>query len=248
MAHRIALTFKIAHDYWGDETIPLQIQPTDPRMMAKLGLLCRPSPARLDVIVDEDLFDTAHTISVDIIASDQNIFALTDGPDWRQLPVVDLTDVTTNTDIALSDVSIHTDATRNPGDPLLRVNLSIPAAGGLSITLRLSAVSTLWAYHVTGKKVDEPLQIIDRNSVSSFEDLGKTALPDGSMARVFRSTKAIPLRYRPDASFALEAPQDAPFDPITLIPVLPAAGVNLRPTPDLAAGAPLQSDIFVSLW
>ena len=248
MTHRIALTLRIAHDYWGDDTIPLQIKPGNPDAFRKLGLLAKPSPARIDIIADDDVFDATQTISFDVITSDPNIIVVTDGADWGRLPQVDLTQVSTNADVTLSDVPIHTDATRYPGDPLLRVNLRVPAEDTHQITLRLSAVSTLWAYHVTGNKVDDPLQVIDNNNGSSFEDLGKTALPDGSMARIFRSTQPIPLRYRPNASFALETRQDPPFDPITLIPVLPAAGVNLRPTPDPAAASPLQSDIFVSLW
>ncbi len=246
MAYRRALSLQIAHEYWGNETIPLQIRPNDPQHIAKLGLLSRSSPACIDIISDDEVFDTPQTITVDVIASNPNMTALTDGPDWAQLPVIDLTEVASNSEIALADVPMRTDATRNPGDPLLRINLNIPREGTLLITLRLSAVSALWAYHVTGNRVQDPLQVIDSNNISSFEDLGESPLPDGSIARVFRSTTSIPLRHRPDTSFALEAQQDPPFDPITLIPVLPAAGVNLRPAPDAATA--LQSDIFVSLW
>lgn len=248
MSYRIAISLRIAHDYWGDDTIPLQIRPSDPGGFRRLDLLSKPSPAQIDIIADEDEIQDSQAINLDVVASDPNIYALTDGADWAQVPLVDLTNVTSDREVSLSDVPIHTDAARQPGDPLLRVNLSIPAEGTHFVTLRLSAVSTLWAYHVTGNKVDDPLQVIDKNNGLSFEDLGKSALPDGDMARIFRSSQPIPLRYRPDASFTLEARQDPPFDPITLIPVLPAAGVNLRPTPDPAAGAPLQSDIFVSLW
>lgn len=246
MAHRIALSFQLTHDYWGDDTVPLQIRPTDPQTFKRLGLLAKPSPASIDIIADDEVFDKETIVSCDVTTTDLDVFALTDGSDWARLPHLDLTALTKSTEITLSDVPILTDAARLPDDPLLRVNLSIPAEGTVSITLRLTAVSTLWAYHVTGNKVNEPLQVVDKTNGSSFEDMGQSPLPDGSMTRVFRSTQPIPLRYRPDARFALEAPQDPPFDPITLIPVLPAAGVNLRPAPDAAPR--LQSDIFVSLW
>ncbi|WP_341366037.1 hypothetical protein [Yoonia sp. BS5-3] len=248
MSHRIALSFQIAHDYWGDETVPLKIFPSDPHALAMAGVLAKRSPARIDLIADDDVFDNNQIITVDVTSADTDILALTDGQDWGRTPHLDLSGMTENTDIALVDVPILTDAPRLPGDPLLRVNLPVAAEGTGLITLRLTAVATLWAYYVTGSKGGVDLQVIDQNNNATFEDLGQSPLPDGALARVFRSTQAIPLRYRPDARFTLEALQAPPFDPITLIPVLPAAGVHLRRAADPAARAPLQSDIFVSLW
>lgn len=248
MSHHIALTLQIAHEYWGDENVPLEIVPHDPKHFSRLGLLAKRSPARLDVIAETADLTTPQTLIFDVIARDQTLLAVTAGPDWATTPHIDLTHLSENADISLTDVLNDTDSARMPGDPLLRVALKVPVDDTRLVTLHLSAVAALWAYHVTGSKVDDPLQIIDANNEFSFNDLGKTLLPDGTSARVLRSDAPIAMRYRSSNRFTLQVQQDPPFDPITLIPVLPAAGVNLRPTTDPAAAASLQSDIFISLW
>ncbi|TCP40176.1 hypothetical protein [Rhodovulum marinum] len=75
---------------------------------------------------------------------------------------------------------------------------------------------------------------------------GTRALPDGTPARVLRSTRPIAARARPDRAFALQRP--GPSGPETVIPVLPAAGTSFRPADEPGGAARLQSDIFVTLW
>lgn len=248
MDYRIALSCRILHDYWGDDLPPLRITPHDPSLLSHRGMIAKPSEAGIDLVAETGSLDESDSVTLDVFATDDVLIGVTDGVDGNTLPHLSLTENSENVDLTLTDVPKRTDATRLPGDPFLRIDLALPETGTRKVTLHLSAVAALWAYHITGDKVAEPLQIIDNSNEFEFEDLGQSALPDGITARVFRSTSPVALRRRSPVRFTLEAPQDPPFDPITLIPVLPAAGVNLRPTDDPAAGAPLQSDIFVSLW
>ncbi|WP_296426437.1 hypothetical protein [Yoonia sp.] len=248
MSYHVALSLKIFHAFWGNETPPLRIVPHDPRGFSRLDLLAKPGAASLDIVAETAKLTDPVIVSFDVIANDPNIAALTAGFDWASLPRIDLTADTDDVDGIVTAYAAPVADRRMPGDPLMRIDLAIPATGLRRVTLRCDAPAALWAYHITGKRAVGPLQIVDAAKAVAFEDLGETALPDGTPARVLRSTAPIALRYRSAMRFALEETQDPPFDPITLIPVLPVAGINLRPAPDMAAAASLQSDIFVSLW
>ncbi len=247
-SYHIAQSLQIIHDYWGDEVPPFRVIPHNPNTLSRQGLLPKPGAGRLDIVAETSALTEQQIVTVDVLIDDQSIATITDGTDGAMTPHLDLTDQSEDFDISLSDVRKRTDAPRVPGDPFMRIDLAVPSTGTCKGTLRLSTIAALWAYHITGNKVGDPLQIIDNEKEYAFEDLGQSALPDGAVARVFRSTAPVALRHRSQARFTLEARQDPPFDPITLIPVLPAAGINLRPTTDPAAATPLQSDIFVSLW
>ena len=247
MSYHAALDLRIIHDFWGEEPPPLRIVPSDARALARDGLIVKPGRARLDIVTETALLTDPVTVALDVIATDPTLGAVTEGYDPATLPLVTLPDDDAS-EYALAEHLPETAQDRAPGDPLFRLSLQLPAIGQRSVTLRCGAHSALWAYHVTGVRSTGPLQVIDPASEITFEDLGQAALPGGHMARVLRSTQPLPLRYRSTARFALEELQDPPFDPITLIPVLPAAGANLHPPAEPGASHPLQSDIYVSLW
>ncbi|MCG3266166.1 hypothetical protein [Yoonia sp. I 8.24] len=245
MSFHIALSLRLTHEYWGDETPPLRILPTDMHHFTRAGFLAKPAPARLDVVAETAQLTAPTQLDFDVFTTSPDTYVLTKGLAAEKVPLFDLG---TETELQLSDALPVQAPARMPGDPLLRLRIPIDVSGTHEVTFHLQAVSALWAYYFTGENAVEGLQISDAAGSTSFKDLGPSAITDGHVARVLRSDTPIKMTYRSDARFALEARQDPPFDPITLIPVLPAAGVNLRPTDDPAAAAPLQSDIFVSLW
>ncbi|SFR39599.1 hypothetical protein SAMN04488005_1387 [Yoonia tamlensis] len=245
MSFHIALSLRVTHEYWGDETPPLRILPSDMRAFTRAGLLAKPAPARLDVVAETALLTEPTQIACDVYTTSPDTYALTQGLRADTLPIYDLGSAT---EMHLADAVPLENVPRLPGDPLLRLLITLDETGTRNLRLHLQTVSALWAYHFTGDAAPEGLQITDPTGAASFDDLGTAPIAEGHSARILRSDAPIKLRYRSDARFTLEARQDPPFDPITLIPVLPAAGVNLRPTDDPAAAAPLQSDIFVSLW
>lgn len=248
MSYHIAASIRINHGFWDDEVPPLRIAPSDPRMFSRLGLLAKPSAARIDVIAETDAFTEPAIITFDVVATSHDVLAVTGSVNWATLPHLMLAADLDAPIVPYADVVMDHAPNRLPGDPLLRMSVAIAATGTREITLLMPTVAPLWAYHFTGEKAKDALQILDPSDTHQFEDLGERALTEGLSARVLRSTAPIALAYRSPARFKLEALQDPPFDPITLIPVLPAAGINMRPADDPAAAQHLQSDIFVSLW
>lgn len=248
MSFHIALSVQMTHDYWGDEAPPLRIVPQSATRFASLGLLAKPSAARLDVVAETKYLDAPTTVTLAVIADDPDLPQLTSGIDWEALPHVDLTGYTGDTSALLPTVLADGAVPRAPSDPLMLIDVTIPATGKRNVDLHCPSVMAIWAYHIMGRTADVPLQIKDPQAQVRFEDAGQTALPNGTSARVLRSTTPIAMQQRTNARFILEQTQDHPFDPITLIPVLPAAGANLRPAPGGSPETTLQSDIFVSLW
>jgi hypothetical protein len=245
MSFHIALSVAMTHEYWGDETPPLRIIPSNMHAFTRAGFLAKPAPARLDVVAETAQLTEPTHINCDVFTTSPDTYVLTHGLAADTVPLFDLEDAC---ELRLSDAEPIEVAARMPGDPLLRLRIPVDVTGTRNVTFHMQSVSALWAYHFTGTNVADGLQITDPAGTATFADLGSTPVSEGHVARVLRSDSPIKMTFRSDARFALEARQDPPFDPITLIPVLPAAGVNLRPTDDPAAAAPLQSDIFVSLW
>ncbi|PUB17376.1 hypothetical protein [Yoonia sediminilitoris] len=248
MSFHIALSLRITHDYWSDEAPPLRIVPHSPTAFASIGLLAKPATARLDVVAETKYLEEPVTVTLAVIADEGEVAQLTSGADWTTCPRADLTSDTASTTAVLSDIVTNGEVPRAPGDPLFLIDVSLPATGQRDVDLHCPSVAAIWAYHIIGKSVDAPLQITDQKAQVNFEDAGQTALPNGTPARVLRSTQPIALQRRADTRFALEQTQEPPFDPITLVPVLPAAGTNLRPIPGGSPDTTMQSDIFVSLW
>ena len=248
MSYHIALALKITHGFWGDDAPPIRIVPRNPRTFAYLGLVAKPGHARLDVAAETALLTDPVTLELDVVATDPELAVMTDGIDWATLPRVVLTEDTADVTANLTTHLAPNPPDRAPGDPLFQIDVSLPVTGQRNVTLQCDAMSALWAYHITGARSDGALQVVDSAKRVQFEDLGQTALPGGQQARVLRSTAPLPLRFRSPERFALEERQDPPFDPITLVPVLPVAGINLHPPHDPDAPHSLQSDIFVSLW
>lgn len=248
MSYHIALALKITHGFWGNDAPPIRIVPRNPRTFAYLGLVAKPGQARLDVVAETAVLTDPVTLELDVVATDPELAVTTDGIDWATLPRVVLTENTDDMTTTFAGHLAPNPPDRQPGDPLFQIDVALPVTGQRNITLHCEATSALWAYHIIGAHSGGALHVVDSAKRVEFEDLGQTALPDGQPARVLRSTKPLPLRYRSPERFALEELQDPPFDPITLVPVLPVAGINLHPPQDAGAPHSLQSDIFVSLW
>lgn len=248
MSFHHALSLTVSHGFWGDTAPPLRIVPRNASAFRRAGLVAKPGQAHLDVVAETAMLTAPLTLELDVVSTDPELAAMTDGIDWAHLPRVALDQNTDSGTFSLTANRTEKPPDRTQGDPFFRIAVTLPATGLRAVTLQCSAVSALWAYHITGLRAQGPLTVMDPDRRISFADLGQTALPDGQTARVLRSTTPLPMQYRSPARFALEQQQDPPFDPITLIPVLPAAGARLRPPSDPGAPHSLQSDIFVSLW
>ncbi|RAP43332.1 hypothetical protein BYZ73_01075 [Rhodovulum viride] len=242
MRYRVALDLTVRHGFWGDAPAPLRIAAADPVRLARADIVFKTDGTRAILGLPETAPPPA-PVALDILAEPRAI-ALTEGWQADAVPVLTPGPGTSETGLADATETLP----RGPGDArICRLVLDLAGAdpGGWTLRLSLEPVAALWAYHVTGRGADGPIRVIDPADRIAFEDLGQAPLPDGRPARVIRSTRPVALAARPSVRFRLEETQPAPFDPIALIPVLPAGGVNLRPAPGQDG---LQSDIYVSLW
>jgi hypothetical protein len=250
MTWRIALTVSIVHDYWGEEPAPVKLASADPSALARGGMMLRPAPGGGAVIAEVGE-TTPDAILLDIIATDDLLLPLTESAagGGAPVPMIDLTGGTADADFAFSGSWTGETVPRGVADRrLARLAVALPQDGTRVVRIACRAVDALWTYHFVGTSIDGPIRIVDGDARIAFEDLGRQTLPGGRQARVLRSTAPVPLRARPVVRLALEEARPAPYDAMTLIPVLPAAGPSLRPVAEPGAAAPLQSDIYVSLW
>ncbi|MBL3570522.1 hypothetical protein BV509_12820 [Rhodovulum sulfidophilum] len=243
MRYRVALDLTVRHGFWGDAPAPLRIAAADPGRLARADIVFKTDGTRAILGLPETAPPPA-AVALDILAEPRAI-ALTEG--WQADAVAVLTPAPGQAETGLA--AAQETLPRDLGDRrVCRLLLDLAGAdpeAGWALSLRLEPVAALWAYHVTGRGAEGPIRVIDPADEVAFEDLGQTPMPDGRRARVLRSARPVPLAARSPWRFRLEETQPAPFDPIALIPVLPAGGANLRPAPGQDG---LQSDIYVSLW
>ncbi len=250
MSWRIALTVSVVHDYWGDGPAPVLLAAVDRSALARDGMMLRPAPGGGAVIAEVGDQMPA-SITLDLIATDDLLLPLTDKVSGGRalVPLIDLTEGVADIDLTFSPAAAADAEPRGLADRrLARLAVALPLEGTRSVRISCRAVEALWTYHFVGQSIDGPIRIVDAEARIDFEDLGQHTLPGGRRARVLRSVAPVPLRARPVVRLALEEARPAPFDAMTLIPVLPAAGPALRPVTDAGAAATLQSDIYVSLW
>ena len=240
------LRLTLTHDYYGNDAAPIGVMPTDPQAFDRDGLLLRHVGRKVTIIADMDQPRPA-CVSLSLIAQSPDIFALTEGADWKSIPHLRIPLGAKQVEFATLPVKEIEPQTRSRY--LARLEIDVPSdneSDVRDIELEFQAVAALWAYYLTGKRADGALQVIDTKGEFGFDNLGAQPLPNGTTAQVLRSDRPVPVRARPNHQFALQQP--GPFGPKTLIPVLPAAGVQFKTVTDPDAAARLQSDIFVTLW
>ena len=251
MGYAPILRLTLAHDYYDDALPPIAAAPTEPAGFARAGLLLRQSGGVVTVIAEEGAA-RPEALQLTLLAASPDLFAVTEGADWRAVPHVTLGPQAEDYRFAALLPTGFAGLAPPPGEPqdrarlLARLTIALPAEGARDVSLAFDAVAALWAYHLTGARSDGDLQIVDALGAVAFDDLGLHPLPGGTRAKVLRSAAPVPARARPSQRFALQRP--SPFGPETLIPVLPAAGIQFKPVTEPGAAARLQSDIYVTLW
>lgn len=240
------LRLTLAHDYYGNAAPPIAVQPVDPRAFDRAGLLLRHTGQHVTIIADQDQ-PRPTRVSLNLIVESTDIFAVTQGADWKAVPHMP---VPLGADrVRFSALVPDETEAQFRSRRLARLEIDLPAdpASNLrDVTLEFEAVATLWAYYLMGARADAALQVVDPEGEVGFDDLGTQSLPNGKTAQILRSNRPVPARARPTRRFTLQQP--GPFGPKTIIPVLPAAGVQFKTVTEPDAAARLQSDIFVTLW
>ncbi len=251
MGYAPILRLTLTHDYYGDTPAPISAQPSEPAGFTRAGLMLRQNGSVVTVITEEGAA-RPDALRLTLQATSPDLFAVTEGADWRGVPHLGLNLGAEAFRFAELLPSGFAGLAPRPSEPqdrarlLVRLTIALPADGARDVTLAFDAVSALWAYHLTGARSDGDLQIVDAAGAVAFDDLGLQPLPGGTRAKVLRSTAPVPARARPSQRFTLQRP--SPFGPETLIPVLPAAGIQFKPVTEPGAAARLQSDIYVTLW
>ncbi|MGC9419218.1 MAG: hypothetical protein ACP5EN_09650 [Rhodovulum sp.] len=237
------LTLTLSHGFYGDAPPPLALRPTDPQAFRRAGLILRQAGATAAVLAETG-DDRPDAVDLALAPNDPAVLAVTRGADWSAVPVLEIGPGIDS--VAFADTPAAETLPRGPRGDLARLRIALPGGGARALTLRFDAVEALWAYVVTGAEVADGLSVVDQAGAVAFEELPPRVLPDGTAARVLRSTRAIPARARPAQRFTLQRP--GPFGPETVIPVLPAAGTSFRHAEEPGDAARLQSDIFVTVW
>lgn len=254
MEYRTALEIDIHHDYWGDASAPFSVEAANPVLLQRAGLVLRRGGPGALLAAPTGAEGLPERVAIDIIAEDMQLIGLTQG--WRAdtVPVFasDLAAIQESgpVQIAISPTAkAQSDLPRHPGDRrLCQLDLPLdPARFPITCTVTCDTVEALWAYHIVGKGGADPIHIVDDTGKIAFDDLGEETLPNGRTARILRSTAPVPIRQRNAIRLALKQDQPPPYDPETLIPVLPVGGANLRPVADDMPADVLQSDIYISL-
>lgn len=246
MAYSEILRLSLRHAYFGSEAPPVTVRPTDLQDFERAGCLLRQRAAIIHVLADDTVEDRPDRVSLTLVATSQNLVGVTRGAVWGA-PMAIVAPLGTDA-ISMSDGDAPTSpkSPRFLGAELATLDVALTDTGRRDLTLAFDAVESHWAYHLTGSRDLDGLEVIDSAGDIAFEDLGVLELPNGQAARVIRSAKALAARARPDQRFALQKP--GPFGPETLVAVLPAAAPPFKPLPDAGASPGLQSDIFVTLW
>lgn len=239
--YREILRLTVRHAFYGVDPVPVRIVPRDPAVLASHDLMMRTQGR--DALVISDATDLPDTIDFDLVPTDPDIFAVTDGANWTECPFID---APLGHDEVAYDPLDGTSGVQNPTRPVLALVRVAPHTDGRRVTITFDAVSSHWAYHVVGPD-SETTRVQDPEDEVVFDPVDPVTLPDGRVAHVLRSRTPLPARARSKHRFALTKPGS--FGPKTLIPVLPAAGRTFVPFPNADTPHTLvQSDIFISIF
>lgn len=244
MTWGIAIEISLQHAYYAPQGPPLEATPSDKAAFARAGFLLRQSGDRVLVLVEDHETDLPACVTLDLEAANTDVMMVSEGADWQHVPHIVMKAGTGQASLADALVS-ETPQTRGRSR-LARVTVDLIPHTKRDVTLRFTARTSHWAYHVIGPGNDDVV-IEDSEGAVVFDMLGRVDLPDGTPAQVIRSRDALPARARPPQRFTLSRP--GPFGPRTLIPILPAPQPLFAtvPTPD-GTGALVQSDIYVSIF
>ncbi len=254
MEYRTALEIDVRHNYWGDAPAPFAVQAAHPLQLQRAGVVLRQGGAGSLLAAPTEAEGLPETVALDVIAEDTQLIGLTQG--WRAdtvpvfSPELSAKSGESGAECVVQIASkAQSELPRAPGDRrLCRIILPLEASRfPISCIISCEAVEALWAYHIVGKGNKDSIHIVDDAANIAFDDLGEEVLPNGRTARVLRSSAPVPIRRRNVIRLSLKEDQPPPYDPETLIPVLPVGGSNLRPAAGDAPADILQSDIYVSL-
>lgn len=254
MDYATALEIGVRHTYWGDASAPFSVRAADPTIMRRVGLIMRSGGSGAVVAAPVGADGMPDRLAFDVLAEDVQQISLTEGWQADSVPIFAPDPLTeagvdgTNCTIRPTDES-QSELPRLPGDRrLCQISLPLSAAQfPIRCTVSCDTVQALWAYHIVGKSGADPIHIVDEAAEILFDDLGEETLPNGRIARILRSNTPVPLRWRNAIRLSLKEDQPPPYDPETLIPVLPVGGPNLKPVAGATPTDILQSDIYVSL-
>lgn len=236
MPDRAVAKLTLAHDY--DPFSPPAV-----RVIASANTAIRRRGASILLIV-ENQHDNSGTVGLTLLSETVDFCLITKGYDWVAVPVLAFP---AGTDRLLFDAAqvLRTDPRRIGDRRIAQLEIAVEQGATRDIRLDFEAISAHWTYHLTGRGLRDDLEIVDADDTVGFDDLGARTLPDGTTARVIRSTVPLALRARPLQRFVLQ--HDGRFGPTVLIPALPAAGTKIRPITEDGAPGRLQSDIYVTL-
>ena len=113
---------------------------------------------------------------------------------------------------------------RMPPDFVASIFMDAAATGDIEPAdygIRFNARHSIWKYHLLGNMNRSNPYIVDMDSQVEFEFCGEVMLPDSRQAKVFRSTKLLPLMERSTYRFQLREP--GPGNGRVLIKRLPVA-------------------------
>lgn len=245
MGYSERLRLSMRHAYFGLEAPPVSVQLQDARTFGRAGCLLRQRGAVAHVLVDEDE-PPPGACALALVANTPDVIAVTKGGVWGGAAEITAPLGQDEIDFAEAPAAEAAPVRGRFAPQLATLEIALPTEGRRDLTLKFEAVASHWAYHVIGLDEAEGLAVVDTTGAVSFDDLGTQELPNGQAARVIRSAQAVAARARPAERFSLQ--KAGPFGPETLVSVLPAGTPPYKPIPDAGAEAPLQSDIFVTLW
>lgn len=236
MADRVLIRLRMTHDY------DMAVCPAF-RLAAPAGLLVRRIGADALVMLP-DRQDLPASVSLSVIWKNSDIISVTKGYDWNFIPVMKVPIGAFR--VRFGDDPVDETVPRLPSDRrIVQLDVELGQDFPREIDLNFAALSSHWAYHLTGPGMRDDLRIVDAEGVVQFDDLGRQVLAGGTPARVLRSALPLPLRARPAQRFALQ--HDDRSGPRVLIPALPAAGLQIRPLAQTDGATGFQSDIYVTL-
>ncbi|MCF2872563.1 hypothetical protein L0664_15915 [Octadecabacter sp. G9-8] len=235
---REVLRLRLRHDFYQGDPAPITVVPSDPETFTTQSLFLKPDGA--DWSIASDATDLPASIDFELRADNGDIWSVTASANWAQRPLI--LALLDQDDVALSD-DTDTSGPQDRAHPVLALVRAAPHTDGRVVTVSFAAPSVFWTYCIIGNGSEDTFVKDPRGEVD-FENIGPETLPSGEIVQRWRSGVALPARARPTHQFALM--KHGPIGDETLIPVLPAAGLDITTIKD---GEPdLHCKIYVSLF
>lgn len=256
ISYRLIGQLRLTHERW-DGPPPLTLRPTGEtrRLMKAEDILVRPLPGGLEFHAPEDPdLDAEQVVLVfDVLPDDPLVQTFTAGASgltkdemfrdpeekteqlYRGYAVLalDAGDDGTPREVGPADWIAATEQQ----DPFARITVTLDMRKPLDLIVAFPAISTYWAYVVTGRNLPKGLEI----DGGHFEAPETVTLPGGMPAIRLRSTDPRPARLFDAARFELIATKSPRR---SLISPLPVANTPPRVIPETGA---FETEIYVTV-